>query len=567
MIPRLQPIYDSIQVCVEHGITHAVICPGSRSAPLTLALARHPTVKTYVINDERSAAFIAMGMARELDQPIALVCTSGSAGYNFAPAVAEAFYQQVPLLILTADRPMEWIDQWDGQTIRQHELYGKHVKRSFSLPADYEHADSQWFINRTFNQAILETKAHPAGPVHINIPLREPLYPALAEEIHFSPVRVIHPLSGKSTLTENDVAMVGQLIGQAKKILILPGQQRYHVELGQIIENFCHTTQAVMLTDVLSNFHEWTGITTADHFLGNVSALQKEELQPELLITFGKSVISKQVKLFLRQYPPAQHLHIQTGGDLTDTFQSLTHLVTSEVADFFREVAIRLVKPSDDSYRKSWMKFHNPAQTALKSFFKREVFGELTALAKIIPLLPAQCSIHAANSMSVRYLNMIGLNEAASGISIWSNRGTSGIDGCTSSTVGHALVSHHLHFLVTGDLAFFYDRNAFWNEYVPDNLRIILLNNHGGVIFSLIDGPAHLPERDSHFVSSQRLNAKSLAAEFQIKYYFITDESSLLASWQDFSLPTGGAKILEIETNIELSKSLFDRLKQQIKVL
>ena len=170
MIPRLQPIYDSIQICVEHGITHAVICPGSRSAPLTLALARHPSVKTYVINDERSAAFIAMGMARELDQPIALVCTSGSAGYNFAPAVAEAFYQHVPLLILTADRPMEWIDQWDGQTIRQHELYGKHVKRSFSLPADYEHADSQWFINRTFNQAILETKAHPAGPVHINIP-------------------------------------------------------------------------------------------------------------------------------------------------------------------------------------------------------------------------------------------------------------------------------------------------------------------------------------------------------------------------------------------------------------
>jgi 2-succinyl-5-enolpyruvyl-6-hydroxy-3-cyclohexene-1-carboxylate synthase len=567
MTPRLQPIYNSIQICVHHGISHAVICPGSRSAPLTLALARHPSVKTYVINDERSAAFIAMGMARELDQPVALVCTSGSAGYNFAPAVAEAFYQQVPLLVLTADRPMEWIDQWDGQTIRQHELYGKHVKRFFSLPADYEHADSRWFINRTFNQAILETKAHPAGPVHINIPLREPLYPALSDEIVFSPVRVIHPLSGKSKLSEKDVASVCQLVGQAKKILIVPGQQRYEIELGQTLENFCQTAQAVMLSDVLSNFHEWKGITTADHFLGNISTSQKEELQPEILITFGKSVISKQVKLFLRQYPPLQHLHIQTGGDLTDTFQSLTHLITSEVPDFFREVASRLPSQTNDSYPTSWMKLQNATQTVLKSFFNQEMFGELTALAKIVPLFPAHCSIHAANSMSVRYLNMIGLSEAASGISIWSNRGTSGIDGCTSSTIGHALVSHQLHFLITGDLAFFYDRNAFWNEYVPDNLRIILLNNHGGVIFSLIDGPAHLPERNSHFVSSQRLNAKSLAAEFQITYCLVTDESSLLTSWQDFSMPSGGAKILEIETNVELSKSLFDRLKQQIKTI
>jgi 2-succinyl-5-enolpyruvyl-6-hydroxy-3-cyclohexene-1-carboxylate synthase len=182
----IQPILDLVSLCAKKGIKNAILSPGSRCAPISLAFARHPDIHARTVSDERSAAFIALGMAQQHEKPVALVCTSGSAAYNYAPAIAEAFFQQIPLLVITADRPPEWIDQWDGQTIRQAEIFGKHVKGFFSFPDEFGHPDKIWHANRLANEAINLACEYPAGPVHINIPLREPFYPETGEEFDFN---------------------------------------------------------------------------------------------------------------------------------------------------------------------------------------------------------------------------------------------------------------------------------------------------------------------------------------------------------------------------------------------
>jgi 2-succinyl-5-enolpyruvyl-6-hydroxy-3-cyclohexene-1-carboxylate synthase len=183
---RLQPIFDIAEICAWHGIHQAIVCPGSRCAPLTLAFSRHEEITCRTVSDERSAGFVALGIAQQTRMPAVLVCTSGSAAYNFAPAVAEAYFQETPLIILTADRPKEWLDQQDGQTIRQDNLFGKHVKKYYELPQDYNHQETPWHIHRIINEAILASQEYPKGPVHINVPLREPLYPEANEKIGFT---------------------------------------------------------------------------------------------------------------------------------------------------------------------------------------------------------------------------------------------------------------------------------------------------------------------------------------------------------------------------------------------
>ena len=188
----LQPLIDMAEICYRQGIRHVVISPGSRSAALTLAFVRHGGFQAHVCIDERSAGFIALGMAQQIDSPVVLICTSGSAAYNFAPAVSEAFFQQIPLLVLTADRPKEWQHQYDGQTIYQTGIFGQHVKRSFEVSPDYQHPDVHWAINRITNEAINLASSVPGGPVHINVPIREPFYPISGEEFAISDqVRII----------------------------------------------------------------------------------------------------------------------------------------------------------------------------------------------------------------------------------------------------------------------------------------------------------------------------------------------------------------------------------------
>lgn len=569
---RFQPIYDIAELCSQKGLTQAVLCPGSRCAPLTLAFARHPNIRTRTFSDERSAAFVALGMARQSQNPAILLCTSGTAAYNFAPAVAEAFFSNVPLLIFTADRPAEWIAQQDGQTIHQTELFGKHVKKAYQLPQEYEHPDSQWAINRIINEAINLARQEPQGPVQINAPFREPLYPAKGETIGFTEtVRVMDEYPQDYALTDAQKRAIAEAWPTYHNILIVAGQCPQDARLLEALNAFFAQHNIPIVGDIISNLHSIEKLVRhADVFMGQASAEVKRTLQPDLLITIGQSVISKNLKLFLRNAPPKAHWHIQPAGVAADTFQTITQIFQATPASFFEYLSTvdhteTFENQKQNNYNKFWEVEERRALRSLTSFFPQKAIGELEVVYEVLTNLPEKATLHLANSMSVRYANYIGLVAAQKGITVVANRGTSGIDGCTSTAVGHALVSDNLNILITGDLAFFYDRNAFWHNYPLPNLRILLLNNHGGVIFSMIDGPGSLPEAEEYFVTRQKLNAKKLCEEFNIDHLRLDNKRKLKNLLKDFFEPDGKTRILELETESALNKVLFENLKQKIK--
>ena len=554
---------DLVELCAQKGIRHAVLCPGSRSAPLTLAFARNKKIKCWTFSDERSAAFIAVGMAQQTKTPVALVCTSGSAAYNFSPAVAEAWFQQIPLIIFTADRPKEWIDQFDGQTIRQTELYGRHVKKYVELPQDYAHADSEWYANRVVNEAINIAQSGQKGPVHINAPFREPLYPSGNENLKRKTERVIESMKGESTLASMEWSAIKQSLASFKKILVVSGQNDDDSKLISALADFHSVHPWPIVGDVLSNLHPLPFFCPhPDTFLGQLPKAAKQQLQPDLLITFGKSLIAKNLKLFLRTYQPKQHWHLQISGDTADTFQSLTKVIPVSPLHFFERVK-NISLPQQKSwqlYEKMWLGLELKAKKEIEEFFQAKRAGEFSLVKQVIEALPGHCHLHLANSMSVRYANHIGLTTSQKQIAVFSNRGTSGIDGCSSTAVGHALTSKIPNVLITGDLAFFYDRNAFWHNYALPNLFVIVLNNHGGIIFNLIDGPSGLPEAEEFFITRQQLNAKSLASEFGFTYL----EASR-ADLAAFFKIKKNAKILETESSQSVNKRIFEEFKKQIK--
>jgi 2-succinyl-5-enolpyruvyl-6-hydroxy-3-cyclohexene-1-carboxylate synthase len=564
---RLQPIFDIAGTCSRKGIKDAIVCPGSRCAPLTLAFARHPDIQTRTISDERSAGFIALGIAQQTKRTVVLICTSGTAAFNFAPAVAEAYYQRIPLLVLTADRPAEWIGQWDGQTISQQNIYGSHVKRSYQLPQEYEHPDSKWWIQRSINEAVNLTQEGFNGPVHVNVPLREPLYPPPGEEIKYSDdIRTTERLTTRVTLSPKTFQQLSVQLDQIKKVLVVGGQGPLSVNLVAALNSLATSGDVAVVGDVISNLHAVPAVIRySDVFLAPLNG--KKELQPDLLITIGQSVISKNLKLFLRANKPVVHWHVdESAGTIVDPFQSVTTLIPQNPEDLFAALAKSAKgNPERKQYVQRWSDLDRKTSEVVKDFFSEETSGELSFVNQLMRELPDHTGLHLANSMAVRYANFCGLGENKKGVQVYSNRGTSGIDGCTSTVMGHALSSDTIQTLITGDVAFFYDRNAFWNNYNAPNLRVIVLNNHGGAIFSMIDGPGAQPEVDEYFVTRQPLTAKHLADEFGLTYHRVTINDNIAAELEDFFKPGSRSKILEFESGSQEAKELFLRFKENIR--
>ena len=557
----IQPILDLVATCAKKGIEHAILSPGSRCAPLTLAFARHPDIHARTIPDERSAAFIALGMAQQLHHPVVLVCTSGSAALNYFPAIAEAYFQQVPLLILTADRPPEWIDQWDGQTIYQEEVFGKHVKKSFHFPDSFENKDQQWHARRIVNEAINLSKSFPAGPVHINIPLREPFYPEPEEQFEYpEDVQDFTYFPAQKHLSEESLKQLQNRLKEVNRLLIVPGQQRPNPSIQALLDQLASDKNVVVVSDTISNLQGAKSIHLHDHFVG-MEAIQ-ENLKPDLILSFGKSIISKSLKLFLRK-SECSHWHIQEDGGAKDTYQSLTRILGCNSGYFLHWLSQNLPSQNPE-YFNHWHSLQNQVAAALPKALTEVEFGEYPALDLVLSKVPKTSKLHLANSMAVRYVNFLGKREQE----VICNRGTSGIDGSNSTAVGCTFTTKDPVTLITGDMAFFYDRNAFWHNYTMPNLRIVVLNNHAGGIFRLIDGPAKQPELEEYFETKQKLNAYHLAQEFGFEYVLVKNELEIKHHLESFYSPSLKPKILEIETssskNAEILKSVKAKIKQAL---
>jgi len=602
----IQAVFNIAEICARHGITDVILSPGSRSAPLTLAFARHPAYRgrLRVVPDERAAAFIGLGVAQATRRPVVLVCTSGTAGLNYAPAVAEAFFQQIPLLVLTADRPPEWIDQLDGQTIRQRDLYGAHAKGTFDFPADTSHADAKWHGERIINEAINLTQTFPAGPVQVNVPLREPFYPKPGEEMGYEAgVKIIHDDHSNTILPPAEILDLRRQLREAGRVLVVAGQQAENPTLTAALYEFAEARRVPVVADTIANLGDVPAVRRQDIFLAGLSKEQKADLRPDLLITFGQSLISKALKLFLREAAPAQHWHLQPAGEVADTFRSLTRIVRVQPAVFFQQLAVfdtkdynrnvtlKAVLKTDDGNGSggsnppfsatgeagsipsgpteptlTWQQADATAAQFLGSFFaaKGQPFNEFAAMRQALAALPDGAALHLANSMAVRYANILGL-PAGRQIDVFANRGTSGIDGCNSTAVGAALAQPTRPVvLLTGDVAFFYDRNAFWHNYPTPNLRVVLFNNHGGGIFRLIDGPRQQPELDEFFETTQALTAENLCRDFKLRYLPVASFDELAAALPVF-FASAGAAVLEIFTDSKTNAAFFEEYRTAVK--
>ncbi|MCP9757376.1 2-succinyl-5-enolpyruvyl-6-hydroxy-3-cyclohexene-1-carboxylic-acid synthase [Lacihabitans sp. CCS-44] len=559
-MPLLEPLYNIVELCALHGIKEAIICPGSRSAALTLAFARNTRINTRVIADERSAAFVALGMALQSGETVALVCTSGSAAFNFAPAVAEAYFQELPLLILTADRPPEWIHQYDGQTIFQKDIYGRHVKKTFDLPVDYTHKDAQWQVERVTNEAAALAQTSPKGPVHINVPIREPFYPEGNERV-FPIVRKVEFLQKSAVLAPAAWSDLMDIWQKTERKLIAIGQNKEDLddELGGLIAE----EGVVVLADIISNVNIDEKISSQDVFLGKVG-----DSKPDLLITAGKSFISKTFKQYIRKNKPTYHWHIQEHPDLIDPTQSLSHKIEVSPKYFFKELLetldMKKLKTGDEDeendYFLEWNSLEEISVRYLNKFLNNVDFGELKATSMLLESLSSEFVLHLGNSMPVRYANLLG-GLSKERFEVSSNRGTSGIDGIVSTAIGQALKTYKTVVCLVGDVSFFYDSNALFYGELPQNLRIVLLNNGGGNIFRIIDGPSKQEELESHFVTHQGRTAESLAKESGIRYL---KASNMIEMAEGLDIMIKGdprAALLEVFTDGQADAEIFKALK------
>ena len=583
-------------LCAAQGMQHVIVSPGSRSAPLTVAFHRQPNLQCRVVMDERAAGFIALGLAQQTGRSVGLICTSGTAALNYGPAVTEAFYQQIPLIVFTADRPPEWIDQQDGQTIHQQQLYGPHCRGSFDFPVDHQHPDAQWHAERLVSEALNRAVWPTPGPVQINVPLREPLYLAPESQINLAANRPpIRLAIGEPSLTEESWADMLATWQQAGSKLVIAGTHPPDSALSAALIAVQNDPTVVVIGDITANLHQsGSRVDHADMLLGTKSAATLAALRPELIVSFGGPVVSKYLKLFLRKNPPQAHWYIQPAGQVIDTFQALTQVITVNPLYFFGTLAERAANvaspipprggekieipsfgglggPEPATYQAVWLNLEKQAQQLLPKFFVDMPFSEFAAVYEVMRRLPAHSRLQLGNSMPVRYASYIGLGPAvgATNIRVNANRGTSGIDGSLSTTVGAALATTEMTTLISGDLAFFYDRNGLWHHHIPPNLRVVILNNHGGGIFKLIDGPNKLPEAelDEYFFTPQPLTAKNTAADHHCTYFYCDNLTDLQRHLTEFFVPRSQAAILEIETDGAINTRVFQEFKGRLAEL
>lgn len=535
--PKIALAQSIIEICLAKRITNIIISPGSRNAPLTIGFAQNPNFKCYSIADERCAAFFALGIAQQTKLPTAVVCTSGSALLNYYPAVAEAFYSQIPLIVISADRPQNKIDIGDGQTIRQENVFQNHSVFNANLTEDAS-VENDLKINKAIETAILQK-----GPVHINAPFEEPLYETVSE-LSVEP-KITHSEEILGTkIIENIDDVVSIWNTSKRKLILIGGINEANSVSQEILENFAKDPSIVVLTETTSNLHHPSFINSIDTLITPFDDFDFKELEPKVLITFGGMIVSKRIKAFLRKYKPEHHWHIDTLRAY-DTFNALSKHFVMEPDDFFKELLPKTEFVSSKYFSKI-DKIYDLRKIRKQEYLRKITFSDFKVFEKVIESLPKNSQLQISNSSAIRYAQLIEIDPS---IEVYCNRGTSGIDGSTSTAIGAAVArSDKQTVFITGDIGFLYDSNALWNSYIPKNFKIILINNGGGGIFRILPGHEEKPVFNTYFETSHNLTAEHLAKMYQINYFKATDNQSLDESIKEFYNKDTAVGILEIFT-------------------
>jgi 2-succinyl-5-enolpyruvyl-6-hydroxy-3-cyclohexene-1-carboxylate synthase len=559
MIQSKQPLSQSIiQLCKSHNIQHIVISPGSRNAPLTIGFTNHDFFECYSIVDERSAGFFALGIAQQLQQAVVLVCTSGSALVNYYPAVTEAFYSRIPLVVISADRPAHLINIGDGQTIMQPHIFGAHILYEANLK---QYIKKSFFNVVNKNDSLIDKALHIAtankGPVHINAPFPEPLYETVGEFLVQPELIKIK----KKTVSFSISNLDAKKWRSSKRKMVLVGVNPPKSVQEIYLKLIANDPSVIVLTETTSNLNHSNFFSSIDQLITPLDATNFDSLQPDLLITFGGMVVSKKIKTFLRSNPPKTHWHIDP-VIANDTFFCLTKHFKCTVNTFFAKLNLSSIPLPISIYFEKWNSIKMRRIQKHNEYVKSIPFSDFKVFDSVLSQIPNNYMVQSSNSSTIRYLQLFEINPS---LTVFCNRGTSGIDGSTSTAIGAACVSQQPTVFITGDLSFFYDSNALWNNYIPLNFRIIIVNNRGGGIFRILPGNKNSENFSTFFETNHLLNAEPISKLFDLEYTSASSKEELDTALVDFYKQSSRPKILEIFTpsskNDQILLSYFDFIK------
>lgn len=529
---------------IAHGVRHAVLCPGSRNAPICHDIKTCGAIECHAVTDERSAGFYAIGVSQANGMsPVAVCVTSGSAILDVAPAAAEAYYQGVPLIVISADRPAAWIGQHDGQTMPQTESLGRMARKAVSIPEGATEEDL-WHANRLVNEALTAATTGGGGPVVINVPLHEPLYEFDATELpEERKIEYIEP-----RLSKED-EWLARRVGAARRPMMIIGQT--HERAAQ--EGMDKIGAAIPILSEAISAIGGQMINEAVHIIGHSAVARKEDYEPDLVIYAGGTLVSKEVKNFIRKAAHCETVIISPDGEPHDVFQNTTTVVRATLSDTIINLAAQLHTAQGEE-----------SHTAERHDFARR-WGELLTTTRDICL--KRSGTHSqlrtmqtfaggigqvGNSSAVRLLCMSQTRHA------FCNRGINGIDGSLSTAAGYAasLPTDRHCLCAIGDLSFFYDQNALWNKHVDGRLRILLLNNGGGGIFSKFAGLRRSPARDEIVMARHTTTSAGICEQNGVERRTArtVEEVESQRGWLTEELPDNSgaaARLLEVFTDID----------------
>ena len=536
------------QIAKEKGILNIVFSPGSRNAPLVIELKNDKDFNCITIPDERAAGFVALGQAISSGKPSVLVCTSGSALLNYYPAIAEAFYQKVPLIVASADRPTEWVDQQDGQTVRQDNVFANHIHYSVTLFKDGGDEQTRLNNQRVINEA-LNCSLENNGPVHLNFPFSEPLYDT-TETIRNT--KIIQSFTGDKILGNSEVEQLSTFWNTSVKKIVLVGQINHNIDLGVYLDFFTKDESTVVFTETIANSSSKNSFNSIDRLM-DLDDNEADLMTPDILLTIGNAIISKKVKHFLREHRPAEHWHLSSDQNHPDTYQSLTHSIKIAPEVFLKQF-MGHIDNVKSTYQKKWGFIEGKRTKAHSAFIDSVDYSDLWVYAQMVKNLQHNTHVHWANSTAIRYAQLFDYSEH---IEHFCNRGTSCIEGSTSTALGFALESKKPTLVITGDISFFYDTNAFFGNNLPNNLKVIVVNNSGGGIFRFIPGPGTTEHLEDVFESKHHANVEGIAKAHNVKYVSAKNKQEVSELLPEFLSTYTEAAILEIKTPDEASAELL----------
>lgn len=546
---------------VAHGVKRVVVCPGSRNAPIVHNLNECDDITCYPVTDERSAGFYALGMALSDDNPVAVCVTSGTALLNVVPAVAEASYRHRGIIVISADRPLEWIDQLDGQTLPQSGAFGSYVSKCVSL-FEPNNEQEYWFCNRLVNEALIAVQIHERKSVHINVHINEPLFNFILPEL---------PVERKidyvpSTMNQEALKMIVERMLVAHKPIVIVGQTRARsCEITNAIKAIGR--RVVVISETLAS----DVITHFDLMLSRIG--KDERYMPDFILYFGDNMVSKRLKKFLRLSHPDESWAVSEDREIHDTFMHLTGIVEADykealtaLAEMISETGSKQDGMSDadnvnTKFRQLWIEQIKVIYEKIAAYEPQ--YSQMSAVKEFeesLADMDYEYHVHYANSSAVRLAGIYADHY------VWCNRGVNGIEGCLSTAAGFSVASRDMVFCVIGDLSFFYDQNALWNTNLGGNFRMMLLNNGGGGIFYNLKGLKESDACEKYVAGCHKTTAQGICMQNDIEYVSARNAEELRLGIA--ILLTSEAKrpmLLEVFTDISDDSNALSELVKNIK--